>query len=82
MGSSCNSNELWTIYRQTGTDVRPSGCGVHYSAGLKGDVSEESPQNWQRVKVEAQLPEILDLVEVSFVDQGGRRVGVGQKTCH
>jgi hypothetical protein len=55
---------------------------VRYSANLKGDVSEETTQDWRLVTVEAQLPEIFDHVEVGFIDQAGKRGGVGQKTRH
>gem|GEM_PF-2781780 len=55
------SDEPWPIIRQTATQARLGGRGVHYSAGLKGDVSEETTQNWQRVKVKAEPPEIFDL---------------------
>ena len=54
------NDETWAIIRQTATQARLSGRGVHYSAGLKGDVSEETTQNWQRVKVKAEPTEIFD----------------------
>ena len=53
------SDEPWPIIRQTATQARLGGRGVHYSAGLKGDLSEETIQNWQRVKVKAEPPEIF-----------------------
>mgnify|MGYP004252761275 CR=1 FL=1 len=55
---------------------------VRYSANLKGDVSEEITQDWQRVTLEAELPDVFDHVEVGFNGQGGRGVGVGQKSRH
>ena len=39
---------------------RLCGRGIHYAAGLKGDVSGENTQNWLRVKVKAEPPEIFD----------------------
>ena len=50
----------WAIICQTGTRARLGGRGIHYAAGFKGDVSEETIQNWQRVKVKAEPPEIFD----------------------
>ena len=55
---------------------------VRYLANLKGDVSEEITQDWQRVMLEAKLPEVFDYVEVDFNGQGVRGVGVGQKSRH
>ena len=54
------NDEPWAIICQTATHAHLGGSGVHYSAGLKGDVSEETTQNWQRVKVKAEPPEISD----------------------
>ena len=54
------NDESWAIICQTDTHAHLSGRGVHYSAGLKGDVSEETNQNWQRVKVKAEPAEIFD----------------------
>ena len=42
-------------------------------------MSEVATQDWQRLTVGAELPEIFDHVEVGFIYQGGTRVGVGQK---
>ena len=52
------NDEPWAIICQTASHAHLGGRGVHYSAGLKGDVSEETTQNWQRVKVRAEPPEI------------------------
>ena len=68
MGSSCTDDESWTIRRQPFTDSRLGACVVRYSANLKGDVSEETTQDWQRVTVEARLPDIFDHVEVNCID--------------
>ncbi len=48
------------IICQAGTHARLSGRGIYYAAGLKSDVSEETTQNCQRVKVKAEPPEISD----------------------
>ena len=52
---------------------------MRYSTGLKGDVSEETTQSWQRVMGEAELSEIFDHVEVGRIDQSDKRVAIGQK---
>ena len=54
------NDEPWAIICQTATHAHLFGRGLHYSAGLKGDVYEETNQNWQRVKVKAEPPEIFD----------------------
>ena len=54
------NDEPWAIICQMGTHARLDGRGIHYAAGLKGDVSEETTKNWQRVKVKAEPPEIFD----------------------
>ena len=48
------NDEPWAIICQTATHAHLGGSGVHYSAGFKGDVSEETTQNWQRVNVKAE----------------------------
>ena len=55
------NDEPWAIIRYPGTHARLGGCVVHYPAGHKGDVFEETTQNWQRVTVKADPPEIFDL---------------------
>ena len=50
-GSSCTNYAPWAIICQKGTRARLGGRGIHYAAGLKGDVSDETTKNWQRVKV-------------------------------
>ena len=59
-GSSCTNYAPWAIICQTGTRTRLGGRGIRYAAGLKGDVSEEATQSWQRVKVKAEPPEVFD----------------------
>ena len=54
------NDEPWAIICQMGTRACLGGRGIHYAAGLEGDASEEITQNWQRVKVKAQPPEMSD----------------------
>ena len=68
MGSLCTNDESWSISRQPFTDSRLGARAVRYSANLKGDVSEETTQDWQRVTVEAWLPDTFDHVEVNCID--------------
>ena len=62
MGSSCTDDESWAISRQLFTHSRLGGRVVRYSANLKGGVSEETTQDYQRLTVEALLLEIFDHV--------------------
>ena len=50
---------------------------MHCPAYLKSVVLDETTQDWWRVTVEAEFPKIFDHVEVGFIGQGGRRVGLG-----
>ena len=74
MGSSCTDDESWTISRQPFTDSRLDARVVRYSTNLRGGVSEETTQDWQRVTIEALLTAIFDHVEVNCIDEDGRRV--------
>ena len=74
MGSSCTDDESWTISRQPFTHSRLDGRVVRRSANLKGNVSKETTQDWQRVTIEALLTAIFDHVEVNCIDEDGRRV--------
>ena len=67
MGSSFTDDESWTISRQPFTDSRLGARVVPYSANLKGNVSKKTTQDWQRVTVEARLPDIFDHVEVNCI---------------
>ena len=49
---------------------------VRCSANLKGDVLDETTQDWWRETVEAELSKIFDHVEVGFNGQSGRRGGL------
>ena len=68
MGSSCTDDESWSISRQPFIDSRLGARVVRYSANLKGDVSDETTHDWQRVTVEAWLPDTFDHVEVNCID--------------
>ncbi len=39
------NDEPWAIICPTGTHATLGGRGIHYAAGLKGDVSEKTTQN-------------------------------------
>ena len=61
------------------TRSRPGGRVVCYVADLKGDVLKKTTKDWRRVTVEDKLPEGVDHVELDFIGQGVRRVGLGKK---